>query len=221
MKLEREGQVVVATMDRGENRFHPDHLVEIEEALDEIEAMDGNPAAVITAEDRFFSLGLDLDWMGTADPADAMASVERTMTLLARILTAPFATVAAVNGHAFGGGAMLALACDARVMREDRGYVCFPEVDVDLVFLPGMSAMIAGRLTPQAAHEAMLSGARYGAADALRLGIADASSSEDALVAAAAERAAALAGKTPATVSGIKAGLYGEIVAKLREPIAT
>jgi len=221
MKLEREGQVVVATMDRGENRFHPDHLAEIEEALDEIEAMDGNPAAVITGEDRFFSLGLDLDWMGTADPAVAMASVERTMALLARILTAPFGTVAAVNGHAFGGGAMLALACDARVMREDRGYVCFPEVDVDLVFLPGMSAMIAGRLTPQAAHEAMLSGARYGAADALRLGIADASSSEDALVAEAAERAAALAGKTPATVSGIKAGLYGEIVAKLREPIAT
>ena len=221
MKLEREGQVVVATMDRGENRFHPDHLAEIEEALDEIEAMDGNPAAVITGEDRFFSLGLDLDWMGTADPAVAMESVERTMALLARILTAPFGTVAAVNGHAFGGGAMLALACDARVMREDRGYVCFPEVDVDLVFLPGMSAMIAGRLTPQAAHEAMLSGARYGAADALRLGIADASSSEDALVAAAAERAAALAGKTPATVSGIKAGLYGDIVAKLREPIAT
>jgi enoyl-CoA hydratase/carnithine racemase len=67
----------------------------------------------------------------------------------------------------------------------------------------------------------MLSGARYGAADALRLGIADASSSEDELVAAAIERAAALAGKAPATVSGIKAGLYGEIVAKLREPITT
>jgi enoyl-CoA hydratase/carnithine racemase len=221
MRLEREGQVVVATMDRGENRFHPDHLTEIEEALDEIEAMDGNPAAILTGEGKFFSLGLDLDWMGTADPAEAMASVERTMALLARILTAPFATVAAVNGHAFGGGAMLALACDVRVMREDRGYVCFPEVDVDLVFLPGMSALIAGRLTPQAAHEAMLSGARYGAADAIRLGIADAGSSEDALVAAAAERAAALAGKAPATVSGIKAGLYGEIVAKLREPIAT
>ena len=221
MRLEREGQVVVATMDRGENRFHPDHLTEIEEALDEIEAMDGNPAAVLTGEGKFFSLGLDLDWMGTADPAEAMASVERTMALLARILTAPFATVAAVNGHAFGGGAMLALACDARVMREDRGYVCFPEVDVDLVFLPGMSALIAGRLTPQAAHEAMLSGARYGADDALRLGIADATSAEGALVTAAAERAAALAGKNPATVSGIKAGLYGEIVAKLREPIAT
>ena len=91
----------------------------------------------------------------------------------------------------------------------------------DLVFLPGMSALIAGRLTPQAAHEAMLSGARYGADDALRLGIADATSAEGALVTAAAERAAALAGKNPATVSGIKAGLYGEIVAKLREPIAT
>ena len=49
-------------------------------------------------------------------------------------------------------------------------------------------------------------------------GVADTSLSGRA---SAAERAAALAGKTPATVSGIKAGLYGEILAKLREPIAT
>jgi hypothetical protein len=39
-------------------------------------------------------------------------------------------TVAAVTGYAFGGGATLGMAYDWRVMRADRGYYCFPEVDI-------------------------------------------------------------------------------------------
>jgi enoyl-CoA hydratase/carnithine racemase len=220
VKLERDGDVVVLTMERQENRFNPDHLEELEAAFDEVGSMDGRPALVLTGEEKFFSLGLDLEWMGGAEPADAKAMVERTMALLARILTAPFGTVAAVNGHAFGAGLMAALACDMRVMREDRGYLCFPEVDVDLVFLPGMSALIQGRLTPQAAHEMMLTGSRFGGVDALRLGAVDELAAADALLAAARDRASPLAGRNPDTVSGIKSRLYEPIVERLRQPIA-
>ena len=220
MKLERDGDVVVLTMERQENRFNPDHLEELEAAFDEVGSMDGRPALVLTGEEKFFSLGLDLEWMGGAEPADAKAMVERTMALLARILTAPFGTVAAVNGHAFGAGLMAALACDMRAMREDRGYLCFPEVDVDLVFLPGMSALIQGRLTPQAAHEMMLTGSRFGGVDALRLGAVDELAAADALLAAARDRASTLAGRNPDTVSGIKLRLYEPIAERLREPIA-
>jgi enoyl-CoA hydratase/carnithine racemase len=220
VKLERDGDVVVLAMERQENRFNPDHLEELEAAFDEVGSMDGRPALVLTGEEKFFSLGLDLEWMGGAEPADAKAMVERTMALLARILTAPFGTVAAVNGHAFGAGLMAALACDMRVMREDRGYLCFPEVDVDLVFLPGMSALIQGRLTPQAAHEMMLTGSRFGGVDALRLGAVDELAAADALLAAARDRASTLAGRNPDTVSGIKSRLYEPIVERLRQPIA-
>jgi enoyl-CoA hydratase/carnithine racemase len=220
VKLERDGDVVVLTMERQENRFNPDHLEELEAAFDEVGSMDGRPALVLTGEEKFFSLGLDLEWMGGAEPADAKAMVERTMALLARILTAPFGTVAAVNGHAFGAGLMAALACDMRVMREDRGYLCFPEVDVDLVFLPGMCALIQGRLTPQAAHEMMLTGSRFGGVDALRLGAVDELAAADALLAAARDRASTLAGRNPDTVSGIKLRLYEPIAERLREPIA-
>jgi enoyl-CoA hydratase/carnithine racemase len=220
VKLEREGEVVVATMDRGENRFNPDHLEALEAALDEVCTMDGRPAMVLAGEGKFFSLGLDLEWMGGSEPSEAKAMVERSMALLARILTAPFGTVAAVNGHAFGGGLMMALACDMRVMREDRGYLSFPEVDVDLVFLPGMSALIQGRLSPQSAHEMMLTGGRFGGGEALRLRAVDEVAAADDLLSAACDRAVTLAGRNPDTVAGIKSRLYEPIVERLRQPIA-
>ena len=85
MKIERSDQVVVITMQRTENRFNPEHLGELEDALDQVAAMEGRPAAVLTGEDKFFSNGLDLEWMGTVEPSDAKESVERTMRLFARI----------------------------------------------------------------------------------------------------------------------------------------
>ena len=219
MKIERGDQVVVITMQRTENRFNPEHLDELEDALDQVAAMDGRPAAVLTGEDKFFSNGLDLEWMGSVDPTDAKASVERTMRLFARILTSPFGVVAAINGHCFAAGAMMALACDGRVMREDRGFFCLPEVDINMVFLPGMSALVACRLSPIAAHEAMLTGARFAAPEAMELGIVDAVAPADEVIAAAVERAARLAGKDPETVAGIKRGLYSGVVEKLNLPI--
>jgi Enoyl-CoA hydratase/isomerase len=92
---------------------------------------------------------------------------------LARVLALPMPTVAAVTGHAFGAGAMLATAHDWRVRRADRGYYCFPEVDIRIPFIPGMAALVQAKPTPAAAVTAMTTGRRYGGPEALGAGLVD------------------------------------------------
>jgi enoyl-CoA hydratase/carnithine racemase len=218
--VERVGEVTVLRMLAGENRFNPDTLGAIETALDELERSEQPGALVITGEGKFFSNGLDLEWMGAAPPGGAEDVLRRVHALFARLLVFPTATVVAINGHAFAAGAMLALACDARVMREDRGYFCLPEADIGLPFTPGMTALLKARLSAASAHEAMLTARRYSAQEALAAGIIDAAVPSEQVLEVAIERAAALVGKPRATVAAIKCGLYGEAVATLEAPVS-
>ncbi len=213
--IEHVGEVGVLRLSAPEGRFNPASLGAIAAVLDELEGSDAPGALVITGESKFFSNGLDLDWMGTAPPGGAEEVLHGLHALLARLLVFPTATVAAINGHAFAAGAMLALACDARVMREDRGYFCVPEVDLGLPFTPGMTALLKARLSPATAHEAMVTGRRYGAPEALAAGIVEAVAPSAQVLETAVARAAALAAKPRATVAAIKRGLYADAVAAL------
>ena len=129
-------------------------------------------------------------------------------------------TVAAVNGHAFGAGAMIAIACDFRVMREDRGFVCFPEVDIRIPFTPGMSALVQSKTTPQTASLAMTTGRRFGGPDALAAGLVDALADEATLLDTAVAMAAPLVGKDPATLGTIKSTMYAAAADLLAQPLA-
>src|SRR5262249_29524710 len=141
LDLRREGQVFVLTMQSGENRFNHTFVDAFNQALDTVEASSGPAALVTIGTEKFYSNGLDLHWIaGEGAGEDFLASVLR---LLGRVLGFPLPTVAAINGHAFAAGAMLALAHDFRVMRADRGYFCLPEVDINLPLAPGMTALIA------------------------------------------------------------------------------
>ena len=106
--LNREDNVFILRFDVPENRFRPDGLAAWNEALDEVEAA-GSPAALVTTgTGKFYSNGLDLEWlMGQSDEAVRSAYVPGVLALMARILTFPTVTVAAINGHSFGAGAQL------------------------------------------------------------------------------------------------------------------
>ena len=218
--VKKDGEVFVIAMRAGENRFNPDSLAALNAALDEVENSDGPAAAVLIGEGKFFSNGLDLEWMGQAPEGGAAEVAEGSMRLMARVLTFPTAVIAALNGHSFAAGAMLALACDSRVMREDRGYFCLPEADINIPFTPGMSALIKARLTPQTAHEAMLTARRYTAAEALEAGIVQATAPEDEVLATAIEVARPLAAKSRHVIKAIKQEAYGPIAEKLHLPLS-
>jgi Delta3-Delta2-enoyl-CoA isomerase len=214
--LDRDGEVYVLDLGDGENRFHPDWLTEIQAHLTTVEAADGPRALVTTARGKVFSNGLDLDWL--ADHGERLLDyVIDVHALLARVLAMPVPTVAAIQGHAFAGGAMLALAHDFRIMRADRGFFCLPEVNINLPFSRGMSALIQARLSRQTSHEAMTTARRYGGTDALAADIVDAVAHEDDVLPEAIELSRPLAGNAGPTLGTIKARMYADALDVLRD----
>lgn len=61
--LDRHDNVFVLDLGDGENRFHPDWLTAVGAALDEVEKAEGPRALVTAATGKFYSNGLDLDWL--------------------------------------------------------------------------------------------------------------------------------------------------------------
>lgn len=214
--LERHDDVFVLDLGDGENRFHPDWIAAVNDALDEVEQADGPRALVTAASGKFFSNGLDLEWLG-ANARRHQEYVVSVHELFARMLCLPVVTVAAVQGHAFAAGAMFTLAHDLRVMRADRGYWCLPEAEINIPFTSGMSALIQARLAPQVAHEAMTTARRYGGGDALAAAIVDLAVGEDEVRVSAMKVAGSNAGKAGATLATIKARLYPHVVDALRD----
>ena len=212
--LQRRGAVFVLTLGDDENRFHPDRLTAINAALDEVDAAQGPKAVVTTGEGKFYSNGLDLDFMA-ANPDASERNLAAVHALFARVLAFPAPIIAAVQGHAFAAGAMLALAHDLTVMRGDRGYFCLPEVDLGIPFTAGMNALIRGRLPIAIAHDAMTTGRRYGGEDAREAGIVAATAGEGEVLEVALARAEERAAKAGAVFGAIKARLYAEIIAEL------
>ncbi len=220
--LKRDGDVFVLYLGNegqtdSENRFHPDWIDEVHAKLDEVEASEGPGALVTVATGKFYSNGLDTDWLfGNFDKNHWY--LDRVHSLYTRLLAFPMPTVAAVNGHAFGAGAMLATSHDFRVMRADRGFWCLPEVHLGMPFTVAMNALVTGRLTNQVAVEAMTTGRRYAADDAIAAGIVDDKADADQLLGAAVARAAALAGNRKPNLAVIKKALHARTLEGLMTP---
>ncbi|WP_166907193.1 enoyl-CoA hydratase-related protein [Mycobacterium sp. DL440] len=211
--LDYDGDIAILDLGDDENRFSPDFLDAVDELLDAVLAK-GAHGLVTTADSKFYSNGLDLDWLG-AHSDQGEWYVGRVQGLLARVLTFPIPTAAAVVGHAFGAGAMLAIAHDFRVMRDDRGFFCFPEVDIRIPFTLGMAALIQAKLTPQAAVASMTTGRRFGGIDAQTHGLVEATAPEGAVTTTATSLLRPLSGKDSGTLGAIKQVMFGPAVQAL------
>lgn len=207
VSLTREGSVWVLSLGSDENRLHDASLAALSSALDTVEA-DSSPAALVLTShsDKFFSTGIDLEGILAQHDRDYLVHdfVPRLDALLKRLALLPLPVIAAIPGHAYGGGALLAATADFRVMRADRGRFCFPEVDVKLAFTPMMQAVVQLIPQPAAVWRMAVTGVAWGGADALANGVVDAAVPAEAVLPQALAQAAALAQKDRATYGAIK-----------------
>jgi enoyl-CoA hydratase/carnithine racemase len=217
IQLRREGPVAILTMGAGENRFNRAFVADVNARLDEVVGLDPPVALVSTGSEKFYSNGLDIAWMMEQGPEVSRTFLQDALALIGRILTLPCYTVAAVNGHAFGAGAQLAVAHDLRLMRTGRGYWCMPEIDMQVPLHPAMVAILQARVPLATVHEAIVTGRRWTAEDAVAAGIMDRAVGEEALLPAAIEAAAAMAAKASPSMGRLKQSLYPGVL----EAIAT
>lgn len=161
----KDETVAILTMTGGENRNNLNFANEMMKNLDEILADKSVTALVLTsADEKNFCQGVDVQWLMERMAAKDMQSIKdfmyRMNDVFRTLLLYPVPVIAAINGHAFGNGAILSCACDFRFMRADRGYFCFPEVDLGIPFLPGMIAWVRKAVPQHAFHEWKYTGRR-------------------------------------------------------------
>ncbi len=160
--------VALVTMDMGENKHNPDFINGMLAVFDQIEADESMKAVVLRSkEDKFWSVGIDVEWMAGILAANKRQEAREFLyslnALSKRMLTYPMPIVGAIGGHTFGDGAMLALCCDFRFMKTDRGYFCFPEVDINIPFMPSMLEIIRKVVPVWVVKDMLLTGRRIGA----------------------------------------------------------
>jgi enoyl-CoA hydratase/carnithine racemase len=212
----KDGDLHLITMNDGQNTICPDWHQRMLEILDSVEGDCGHGASlVLTGVDKFFCNGLNLERVMALPPEEMDVFGRRMAEIHSRFLVLPCPTVAAINGHAFAGGAFLALSCDYRLMREDRGWFSVSEVDVGVPVPAPMMGILQGKLSANTARDALLTGKRYTAEEAVAAGIADGKASMDTLLEQAKSLATQLGTKEPGIFKTLKQTWFGPMAEAL------
>jgi len=217
----REGHVALLRLNRPEarNALSPEVM---EELAAELERLDPDPevrCVVIAGSEKVFAAGADIRAMAERSFEEALRHPAASFWRRLAAIRTPL--VAAVSGYALGGGCELALACDMIVASES---AVFGQPEILLGIIPGGGGTqrLARVLGKQRAMEYVLTGQRFDAATAQRLGLVNKVVGKDrwleeamALAATVAERPpiAARLGKQAvlaAEETGLSAGLDSE-----------
>ncbi|MBW2179359.1 MAG: enoyl-CoA hydratase/isomerase family protein [Deltaproteobacteria bacterium] len=115
------------------NAMTPDFLGDFEKLLEIMGKTGGIRSTVIASNcPGFFSAGDDITKLKDIDE-DMVALLPRVHSMMNALESLPVPTVAAINGHALGGGLELALACDFRFMGDNSGRIGLPEVRLGMI----------------------------------------------------------------------------------------
>jgi enoyl-CoA hydratase/carnithine racemase len=169
----------------------------MEKLASELERLDPDAevrCVVIAGSEKVFAAGADIKAMAERSFAEALRHPAASFWRRVAAIKTPL--VAAVSGYALGGGCELALACDMIVASET---AVFGQPEIDLGIIPGGGGTqrLARVIGKQRAMELALTGRRFGAAEALELGLVNKVVAEDAWLNEALELARTVAAKPP------------------------
>jgi enoyl-CoA hydratase/carnithine racemase len=175
VKVEIEGAVAVMTVSRPDrlNALDLDMLKSLAAACDTVEANLDIRAAIITGDGKAFSAGGDIKaWGGMAPQAFGHAWVRFGHRVFERLASLRMPVIAALNGHALGGGLELAACADIRIA-ESQIRIGLPETGLGMV--PGWSGTqrLVRRFGPQVVRRMVLGGEMFSAEEGRALGLAD------------------------------------------------
>ena len=188
------------------------HLV-----LEELEATKENSAVVVTSvHPKSWCVGLDLEWIESQTKVEFERTFKFVEEIIGRWAMLPLPTIACITGHCIAGGAVLASAMDFRVMRADRGWFAFSEIDVKIPFSPVLYEIANLLPNKKVLRELLLTGRRLGGIDAQNLGIVDEAVSSDKLMPRVIEIAEELAQKDLETYKKIKHLIKSDLIQKIK-----
>jgi len=215
MELKKDGSVYILSLTNGvkANTFTEDVIGEFNANLDELEASSGNTSLLVTSTDaKFWSNGIDLEWILTKPTSYWPLFAFQLDKLLLRFALLSMPTVCCLTGHAFAAGALLAATFDFRLMRSDRGFFCYPEVDIKIPFTPVMQQILKLLPDQHAVAELALTGKKIGGEEALKMKVVSAIYPADTLFAKALEMAGFLSLKDRNTYTKIKRGMRSHLL---------
>ena len=151
LELTNKGDVAIITMTNGTNKQDVTFAATLNDLVEAVRQDDSTHALVIASSDpKNWSQGIDVEWMMGEQQVEGGRKVleffEQLDQVYTKLMLLPMPAIAAINGHAFGAGAFLATACDYRFMNAQKGFFCFPEIDLKMDFLPGIFEMLVHKL---------------------------------------------------------------------------
>ncbi len=200
-----DGHVSTLTINRPDklNALSQEVLSDLSVAVDAVAANVDTWAVVITGTGKAFVAGADIAAMKDMTEAEGLAFGALGHDVFSAIENLRCPVIAAVNGFALGGGCELALACDF-IYASSKAKFGQPEVSLGIIPGFGGTQRLPRRVGSAAARELIYTGKMINAAEALRLGLANAVFEPDELLGAAAKTAAEIASKGPLAVASAK-----------------
>jgi len=184
---ELNDKVALVTMGEADNKLNIDLVKSLLEMLDKIEKETEALTLVIkSGHTHIWTNGFDIDWilasLGKGNKKEVKEFLVMDLALRRRLLTYPLITIAALNGHCFGGGAVFSCCFDFRFMRLDRGFFCIPVIDRGYPILPGTGALLTSVLPAYIINELILTGRRLTGAECAAGHVAVAAYNNDELM---------------------------------------